>query len=451
MFTNMKKTILGFCLLFLLSTLWAQEKKEVYTHITEDIVRQLQTEQYDSITYYFDSTVKASLSAEVLSQTMISTQQIYGSMKASKTPVVEDIGPRWMSRTPIQFEKSLMVLSLSFDSATGLVSGIFITPQAGLYMVPNYVQSLSFLESKYEFGKEGWKVKGVLSYPRDQQKHPVVIIVHGSGPMDMDGSTGNTKIYKDLAWGLATKGICVFRYDKRSFTHGSRLYMETYNGKSYTAQDEVVDDVLAAIRLMKDNIHVDTSRIFLVGHSQGGMLLPLVAQQYKAPLAGLILLAANARPIQDLLVEQMDYLYPDNEQRTYNEYMMVKEIKQKAAYSKKKNLDPKSPTDSLPFNVSASYWNYLNNYNQTKVFTSLTTPAYILQGERDYQVTMTDFELWKKASALRKGSTQFKSYPDLNHLFITGKGPSKPSEYQLQGNLSEEVIGDMLQWMQEKP
>lgn len=442
----MKKKVLLGILSFCVASVFAQNEKAEYTQITNNIIRLLQLEAYDSMQVYFDSTLRANLKPELLEQTMISLQQGYGTMGEAKSPVVEDVGPRWMSRTPINFERSQMVLSLSFDSAFK-ISGMFISPASGVYVMPNYVQSLSFLESKHQFGKEGWKLNGTLSYPKDNQKHPVAIIVHGSGPLDKDGSTGNTKIYKDLAWGLASQGICVFRYEKRTATHGTRFSMETYNGYTYTVQDEVIDDVLYAIELLKQNSHVDSTQIYIIGHSQGGMLAPLIAKQSKVKLAGAVLLAANARPIQELLVEQMNYLYPSTIGISYNDYMMVEGIKRKAFNASSKNLTIKTPADSLPFNVAAQYWMFLNKYNQTEVFKTIAAPFYVLQGERDYQVTMKDFDLWKKAATFRKAPTAFKSYPALNHLFIVGEGKSKPSEYDRQGNMDVQVVNDISNWI----
>jgi uncharacterized protein len=363
-----------------------------------------------------------------------------------KTPVVELIGTNWIARTPVRFAKSLIVLSVTF-SPRQEISGIFVTPQMGTYVMPDYADGLSFRETKINFGKEGWKLNGTLSYPKDGGRYPLVIIVHGSGPLDRDGSVGNTKIYRDLAWGLASKGIAVFRYDKRSYVHGSKLYMESYQGKTYTAQDEVVEDALLAIQTLCGNSHVDSTRIFIAGHSQGGMMAPMIAQQC-TKLKGIILLAANARPIQDMLIEQMDYLYPDGAVMEAKNYAEKKKIQHQAQYAKKKKLDPKTPTDSLPFNVSATYWNFLNQYDQVKTLLKIPTPTLVLQGERDYQVTMTDFRLWQEAAKKRKAPTEFTSYPKLNHLFIAGEARSVPTEYQQQGNMSGIVVTAIQEWIE---
>lgn len=424
----------------------ADKDKEVFTRLAETINRQFRLHQFDSLELRFDSTVRKGLSAQSLEQTLTGVESVYGEIIEFRTPVVELIGTNWIARTPVKFTKNLMILSVTFNPQQE-IAGIFITPQTGTYVMPDYVNGLSFLESKMEFGKEGWKLNGTLTYPKDGSRHPLVIIVHGSGPLDKDGSVGNTKIYRDLAWGLATKGITVFRYDKRSFVHGSRLYMESYQGKTYSAQDEVVDDVLSAIQLLSGNSHVDSTRIFIVGHSQGGMMAPMIAQQ-SGKLKGMILLAANARPIQDMLIEQMDYLYPDSSVMEAKNYNQKKQIQHQAQYAKRKKLDPKTPTDSLPFSVSATYWNFLNQYDQVKTFMKVPTPTLVLQGDRDYQVTMTDFRLWQQAAQKRTARTDLIAYPKLNHLFVKGEGRSLPAEYQQQGNMEAAVIIDIQQWIE---
>lgn len=439
----MNKSIVCIVLCMLTLGTRAQQNKEFVINSSKDIAAQLIKGSYDSIVIYFDSVLTKKLTASELEQTLDGLESLYGELVASDEPVLEVFNEHMITRAKLHFSKNAMLLSLSYEQ-DGKVKGMFISNYTGFYTIPTYVKSLSFLESKYEFGKKDWEISGTLSYPRDEQKHPVVIIVHGSGPMDRDGSTGNSKIYKDLAWGLATNGICVFRYDKRSNTHGGKLFMEAYKGREYTPYDEIVEDVFFAIELLKQNKHVDTNNIFIIGHSQGGMMAPLIAQT--AGLKGMVLLAANARPIQDMLIEQMNYLYPDGSMTMIN-YQERNAIIHQANFAKKKKLPKDTPVDSLPFNVRASYWNYLNSYNQVKVFKKLKLPTLVLQGERDYQVTMTDFGLWQNAAKKRKGPTQFISYPKLNHLFIEGEGPSKPSEYILPGSLDAKVVKDISGWI----
>jgi fermentation-respiration switch protein FrsA (DUF1100 family) len=94
----------------------------------------------------------------------------------------------------------------------------------------------------------------------------------------------------------------------------------------------------------------------------------------------------------------------------------------------------------------ASYWLDLRGYNPPEAAKALGRPMLVLQGERDYQVTLDNFEAWQKALADRKDVT-FKSYPKLNHLFIEGEGKSAPAEYQKPGHVAEAVVADVAEWI----
>ena len=94
----------------------------------------------------------------------------------------------------------------------------------------------------------------------------------------------------------------------------------------------------------------------------------------------------------------------------------------------------------------ASYWLDLRGYDPPSAATAREAPMLILQGERDYQVTMAEFAKWKAALGSRRDVT-FRSYPTLNHLFIAGTGPSSPAEYKVPGHVAEEVIRDIATWV----
>ncbi len=427
----------------------AQESKEKLTLLSRDIAGWLVQEDYENITDLYEPSFTANNNEESLRQTVNNYKQRLGNLLQAGEPVLEFSSTNVIVHTPLLFEKGKLSLILNF-SIQHRINGLFITQSTGIYEMPEYVAPLSFHEEEITFGKDGWLLQGVLSYPNDGKQHPVVIIVHDSGPVDKDGAKGATRIYKDLAWGLASKGICVFRYDKRSFTHGARLYMENYQGISYTSKDETVDDAIAAFNLMKQSSKADSTAIFLLGHGQGGMLLPMVASSTKG-LKGFVLLGANARSIQDVLISQMDYLYPDGSPMTQNQYNEKKQIQAQARYAKRKKLPLSTPPDNLPFGVRADYWNFLNAYQPLVVFKKQQTPALVLHGQRDFQSTGADYQLWQQAAAKRKAITTFKNYPALNHLFISGTGPSKPAEYQLPGHIDESVILDLQNWIQKLP
>lgn len=115
--------------------------------------------------------------------------------------------------------------------------------------------------------------------------------------------------------------------------------------------------------------------------------------------------------------------------------------------------DPKllktAKAEDLPLNLESHYWQSLVKYNQVQVAKKIKQPILVLQGERDYQVTMTDFNIWKENLSTNQ-KNQFISYPSLNHLFMDGAGKSTPSEYDKQGHVEEKVILDIATWIKGK-
>ncbi|MGH9411173.1 MAG: hypothetical protein ACRD1V_17155, partial [Vicinamibacterales bacterium] len=98
------------------------------------------------------------------------------------------------------------------------------------------------------------------------------------------------------------------------------------------------------------------------------------------------------------------------------------------------------------FHAPASYWLDLRGYDPPTAAKAVKQPMLILQGERDYQVTMDDFAKWKAALGSRP-NVAFKSYPALNHLMIAGTGKSLPAEYNTPGHVDAHVVEDIAAWL----
>jgi pimeloyl-ACP methyl ester carboxylesterase len=209
-----------------------------------------------------------------------------------------------------QFEKDAIDILVSLDQQ-GLVRGFTfkqarISPAPAQDEIPLYVQAGSFKEIAVQIGSGKWTLPGTLTLPVGPGPFPGVVLVHGSGPNDRDETIGSNKPFRDLAWGLASRGIAVLRYDKRTLVHASQFTPEVL--ASFTAQEEVIADALLAVELFRHSTGVDPASIYLIGHSEGGMLAPRIAQQDPS-LAGLVILAAPSRPLEDLMLEQTNYLY----------------------------------------------------------------------------------------------------------------------------------------------
>ncbi len=170
------------------------------------------------------------------------------------------------------------------------------------------------------------------------------------------------------------------------------------------------------------------------------MLAPRIAEQ-SDNLAGLIILAGAARPLEDLLVEQIGYLVNLDGTVTPQEDEQMTELQALVAQIKDPDLSVETAPGYL-MGAPASYWLDLREYDPAQTAANVDVPMLILQGDRDYQVTQQDFLQWKQALD-GKANVLFKEYPTLNHLFIPGTGQSTPAEYELAGHVSRDVVEDI--------
>jgi dienelactone hydrolase len=334
-----------------------------------------------------------------------------------------------------------------YDDA-GKIAGLFFVPHkpAAAPAPPDDSDAESYREIEVVVGSDPWRLPGTLAVPRGEGSFPGLILVHGSGPHDRDETIGPNRPFRDLALGLATQGIVVLRYDKRTLAHGAALKSM---GERLTLKEETVDDVIAAVDLLRRTDAVDSKRIYLLGHSLGGVALPRVARR-STDVAGLILVATPSRPLEDLILEQLDYLAAldgtvSAEERADGEVMAERVARVKDP----QRLEGSEPAD-LPLGIGRVYWQDLARHRATTIAPSLSHRLLVLQGGRDYQVTRQDFDGWKATLAPHAAAT-FLFYPGLNHLLMEGDGPATPADYQTAGQVSRQLIDDIAAWILGRP
>ena len=345
-----------------------------------------------------------------------------------------------------QFEKTQLDVRVVF-TAEKQITGYSIRPVKKKYdfKPPPYARADSFQESDVTVGSGEWALPGTLALPKGDGPFPAVVLVHGSGPHDRDETIGPNKPFRDLAWGLASQGIAVLRYEKRTKQHGAKVVKMN---DQLTIKEETVDDAVLAAALLRTRKEIDPKRIFILGHSLGGCVAPQIGQR-DSELAGLILLAGNTRPLEDLILEQVSYILSLDGEPGKKEKEALENIQKQVQRAKDPKLTPDTPAADLPLGVPAAYWLALRDYRPAETAAKFHRPMLVLQGERDYQVTMTDFDGWKKVLESRK-DVQLKSYADLNHLFMEGKGKSTPAEYDKAGHVAPEVVNDIATWIKGK-
>ncbi len=305
--------------------------------------------------------------------------------------------------------------------------------------LPDYVDPAAFSEREIQFGAAPYELAGALSVPLGAGPFPAVVIVHGSGPQNRDGLLGPLMPYRDLAQGLASRGIAVLRYDKRTFAHASTIRDDA----NFTVDSESTDDALLAADFLRGSEAIDPDSIFILGHSQGASVTPRILRRDPS-LAGGILLAAPARPFSALLREQLAYIAEVNPAALGSPALEnLRTILQ--------NFEQVTAGESYvtAFGESALYMQSLESIDPVAEARDLGAPLLILQGERDYQATLEDFALWQAAFASQPDIT-LKSYPRLNHFFMAQGDATRlsiPRDYAKPDFVAEQTIADIAAWI----
>lgn len=293
----------------------------------------------------------------------------------------------------------------------------------------------------------GPALSGLLTLPAESGgPWPACILLQGSGPMDKDMTVGPNAIFAQLADGLAERGIASLRYDKRTFVmNRDKQNKGLYEENNITLQEEVLDDALAAWRLLASESRVDPARLVILGHSLGAGAAPLLATQIvrtDAPApAGLVLLAPPGRDLLGIMLDQYRYL---NAQGVLDD-----EELERSEYLASRLREGKVGADDVIFFAKPMYWDSVNFWKPWRDYATLAAPALLLFGERDYQITAPDRETWQATlDANPRPGTELHLLPGLNHLFLHGEGKPGPAEYGLAGELDEELLDLIADWIQ---
>jgi dienelactone hydrolase len=402
-----------------------------------DIVSLLMNTNFTGVYSYFNTSITSQVTAEEFET--IWTEQLaslHGTIsRIVRSHVTSESGYDVVYVTCNFTKTQVLDIKVMFNTQRRVV-GLFVVPtqEQVQYTPPSYVDESSFAEMNVTIGKDEWSLPGTLTIPKGTGPFPAVVLVHGSGPNDQDETIGPNKPFKDIAWGLASNDIVVLRYEKRT-----KHYPEECAGlQNFTVNEETIIDALAAVDVLNTSPYVDYAQIVILGHSFGGMLAPRIANQDNR-VAGLILLAAPTRPLEDLMLEQTRYLMNLSGANQSDQLAEMERLVMKV-----KTLDINQSETIL--GAPRSYWQDLATYDPVVIAESLNIPLLILQGERDYQVTMTDFARWNE-TFFDDSSVTLKTYPALNHLFIAGTGIPTNTEYLLEEHVAEDVIVDIVSWI----
>ncbi|MEW9623897.1 alpha/beta fold hydrolase [Rhodanobacter geophilus] len=390
----------------------------------------------------FSDAVASKLNADRLEQAWQRLQSLQGAYRSHDAPRVAVFAGHPVVLATLNFAKARLDFMVACDAQDKIIGYRFVPPETP---VQAHVEADGVRVSPLDVPTPVGPLRGVLTMPPGTGPFPAVVMVAGSGAHDMDETVGPNKPFRDIAERLARAGVASLRYDKRTFDHP-----KDWGGKSGPVIDaEVTDDAVAAARLLARQETVDPRRVFVLGHSLGAMMAPRIGE-HDPQLAGLVLMAAPARRIFDVLEQQVreQTAKVDNQSAAIAQAVQpyVEEQKLLAA------VGPGQPAPQGDFKgVPQGYWLSWSRVDPVADARALSTPMLILQGNDDFQVSSTlDFAHWRKELAGRPHTT-FHLYPGLSHLFMPAGKTGTLADYKAPAHVDAEVIDDIASWVKAQP
>lgn len=325
-------------------------------------------------------------------------------------------------------------------------------------------------EVSYRNTADNVKLTGTLTLPRNgSAKHPVVLLISGSGPQNRDSLVAGHRPFLVLADHLTRNGIAVLRVDDRG-TGGSEI------GSLSLTSENFMHDVLAGVQFLKSRKEIDPGKIGLIGHSEGGMIAPMAAARSR-DVAFIILLAGLGQTGDDLIQTQTRLLQSaaganadtvagavalaksiNAVVKTRTDEKIIEEevnsvIAKQAAEMNEAQRKAFAPVMShfkafMPM-YKLPWYRYFVMFDPAPVLKQVKVPVLALNGELDLQVA------WKEnldliAANLKAGKNKdvtVKAFPRLNHLFQTS-GTGLLSEYAtIEETMAPQVLDTITQWI----
>lgn len=319
------------------------------------------------------------------------------------------------------------VTDLSFDPA---------------YEPPAYADREAFEERDVTVDAGDVELGGVLAVPEGDGPFPGVVLVHGHGIHDPDGTAGATKLLRDVAWGLAGEGIASLRYEKRLLDH-------EVPDEEYTLDTVVVDDAVAAVEELAAADAVDEDGVFVAGHSQGGTCAPRIGDRHGG-VAGVVNLDGTADTVVD--PEDLTWLRysmePDGDlaEDQAAELEARRETFRRIADG---GFDDDETLEGYPGTWHRSHL----EYDPVGTARELAAPVFVASTARVDEATQADLYEWRREQTaawedadLPAGSrTEF--YEDVGHYFQEGPAPRRPIGLYFGGNVAGYVVSDVAEWI----
>ena len=292
-----------------------------------------------------------------------------------------------------------------------------------------------------------YPLKGMLTLPEGEDPFPAVVLVHGSGSSNMDEKVGKLTPFRDIAQGLAQRGVATIRYDKRSFAHGLKMVLDKKH--PITVWEETIEDALLAAAMLRSDSRIDAGRVFLLGHSIGAMLAPRI-ECSGGDFRGMILLAGSPRRLEEIMLDQMAEMLAGMTGFAKNIAGKQRAKFETLFHGLYDLSDEEANTKKVGNGTTLYYFKEMGQPTVAQWLEKTSKPMLVMQGEKDFQVkAAVDFEMYNQLLSHREKVT-FRLYPGLNHAFVPARFDSiadAKKEFTPERHIGAEVLDDIAGWI----
>ena len=303
-------------------------------------------------------------------------------------------------------------------------------------------KSSAYPSKEVGFLSDSIRLAGTLTLPSQKRarKFPAVLFLAGSGALDRDENSEAIHInfFPQLADTLTPNGFVTLRYDKRGTGQ---------SGGNFKTTDvrALLKDARAALRFLKQQPQVDSTRVAVLGHSEGAILGLMLASS-GTPMGGLVMMAGTARNMEDVVLDQIAYLL---KLQGKSETEIMQKLREEKEFFRKVK---EGKLTGFTAQGNSDWWREHLQFNPLKAVCNVKAPLLILNGGKDYQVLAEKDArpLYQKAKSCGVDAT-LKIYPGLDHLFEPVEGKSTPKKYLKPGRkIPPQVKADIVRWLKEK-
>jgi hypothetical protein len=283
---------------------------------------------------------------------------------------------------------------------------------------------------------DGIRLAGTITIPnRGRAPFPIIVLVHGSGPIDRNETIGPNAVFLQLSNSLSNAGYAVLRYDKRGVGQSG--------GSAVTrTRTQLLEDIRAAVAFARSYSGINPKRVFLLGHSEGGELVPTVAANDRK-IFGIILMAPPAMPLWQISMEQVLASVPAASREA----------------TRQQELHALDDIRTGKMQIPGGDW-YRSSMDVDPVvdIARVRAPVLILQGASDAEVLPSDLPRLVYAARKNNRDVAVFSFPGDNHLFMAVHGgtPQTPQaavqQYlTLPARIDPAVIHTLISWLKRHP